>query len=72
MKIKIEHKIALEMSADGASFERVHSNLIKVADEYAIGFAEWYLKISEKYDSYLKLKNDTKELLEIYKKEKGL
>jgi hypothetical protein len=40
-----------------------------IADDFAIGFAEWYLKKSEKYDSYLKLKNDTKKLLEIYKKE---
>jgi len=43
-----------------------------IADELAIGFAEWYLKISEKYDSYLKLQNDSKKLLEIYKKRKGL
>jgi len=34
--------------------------------------SRWYLKISEKYDYYLKLQNDTKELLEIYKKEKTL
>jgi hypothetical protein len=44
----------------------------KIADDYAIGFAEWYFKKAEKYDSYLKLKKDSKELLEIYKKEKGL
>lgn len=44
----------------------------KIADDYAIGFAEWYLKVSEKYDSYLKLQYESKELLEIYKKEKGL
>jgi hypothetical protein len=51
------------------------SELIKleqVADDFAIGFAEWYLKVSEKYDSHLKLQNDSKQLLEIYKKEKGL
>lgn len=50
---------------------RVENN-IKVADEYAIGFAIWLLKKSEKYDSYLKLIRDSKQLLEIYKKEKGL
>jgi hypothetical protein len=44
----------------------------KIADDYAIEFAEWYFKKAEKYDSYLKLKKDSKELLEIYKKEKGL
>jgi len=38
-------------------------------EEFAIGFAEWYLKVSEKYDSHLKLQNDSKQLLEIYKKE---
>jgi hypothetical protein len=38
----------------------------KIADEFAIGFAEWV----ECYD-YNGFK-DTKELLEIYKKEKGL
>jgi hypothetical protein len=43
-----------------------------IADDHAIEFAEWYLKVSEKYDSHLKLKEDTKELLEIYKQEKGL
>ena len=50
----------------------------KVADEFAIGFAEWKDKfISEvgdwKQDGvYLKNSYTTKELLEIYKKEKGL
>lgn len=51
------------------------SELIKleqVADEFAIGFSIWLLKKSEKYDSYLKLIKDSKQLLEIYKKEKGL
>ena len=48
------------------------NHIEKIADDFAIGFAEWYLKVSEKYDSHLKLKEDTTELLEIYKKEKGL
>jgi len=39
----------------------------KVADEFAIGFAEWLLNASH----FIKLL-DAKELLEIYKKEKGL
>ena len=43
-----------------------HTNkLIKIAEEFAIGFAEWLLK---KYDGV----KSVKELLEIYKKEKGL
>ena len=41
-------------------------------DEFAIGFAEWHLNISMG-DDYAKFEeNTTKELLEIYKKEKGL
>ena len=49
-----------------------------IADEFAIGFAEWILeqpqvKIIKKSgldNSYMKM--SSKELLEIYKKEKGL
>ena len=37
-----------------------------IADEFAIGFAEWLIKRETKYFESLK------ELLEIYKKEKGL
>ena len=41
-------------------------------DEFAIGFAEWHLNISMG-DDYAKFEeNTTKELLEIFKKEKGL
>ena len=39
---------------------------IEIADDFAIGFAEWCL--DENHIIY----NDGKELLEIYKKEKGL
>jgi hypothetical protein len=40
----------------------------KIADEFAIGFAEWaiYYSFNGMYS------DDVKELLEIYKKEKGL
>lgn len=44
--------------------------MVKIADEFAIGFAEWLvIRYNEDiiYDEYT-----TKELLEIYKKEKGL
>ena len=40
----------------------------KIADEFAIGFAEWI----EKQDWEIYHNNTAKELLEIYKKEKGL
>lgn len=50
----------------------------KIADDYAIGFTEWKDKFIDevadwKLDGvFLKNKYTTKELLEIYKKEKGL
>jgi hypothetical protein len=62
--MSISSKIALAMSANGASFEEVHSNLEKITEEFAIGFAEWLQK-NDGSASY-------QELLEIYKKEKGL
>ena len=46
------------------------NNLVKIADDFAIGFAEWLLIIYNEdiiYDAYTK-----EELLEIYKKEIGL
>ncbi len=43
-----------------------------IADEFAIGFAEWHLNLS-KSDDWEKFDyNTTEKLLEIYKKEKGL
>jgi len=40
----------------------------KIADDFAIGFAEWFDDLREDYcKDYM-----VKELLEIYKKEKGL
>ncbi len=43
-----------------------------IADEFAIGFAEWHLNLS-KSDDWEKFDyNTTTKLLEIYKKEKGL
>ena len=49
-----------------------------LADEFAIGFAEWFaqqpkVKVIKKiglFNCYMKI--TTKELLQIYKKEKGL
>jgi len=40
----------------------------KIADDFAIGFTEWFDDLSEYYcKDYM-----VKELIEIYKKEKGL
>jgi hypothetical protein len=50
--------------------EENSSEYEKIADEFAIGFAEWLLIIYNEdiiYDAYSK-----EELLEIYKKEQGL
>jgi len=41
-------------------------------DEFAIGFAEWYLNLYESDDADTFCRNTMIELLEIYKKEKGL
>jgi hypothetical protein len=40
----------------------------KQQDELAIGFTDWMICKAEKYNSYLCLIKDYKELLEIYKK----
>ena len=48
------------------------NELEKITDDFAIGFADWMICKAEKYNSYLCLIKDYKELLEIYKKEKGL
>ena len=76
--MSISSKIALAMSADDASFEEVHDNLVKVADDFAIEFAEWcddnYFRMgntsfwAESMDWDNDNKFTTKELLEIYKK----
>lgn len=47
-----------------------------IADDYAIKFAEWVKKLRNSHldslDFSLYLDNDTKQLLQIFKKEKGL
>jgi hypothetical protein len=43
------------------------NHLEKIANDYAIEFAKWI-----QFHSELWINNSTKELLEIYKKEKGL
>ena len=44
----------------------------EIADQFAIGFAEWYLNLYESDDADTFCKNNMNQLLEIYKKEKGL
>jgi hypothetical protein len=69
LKEKFETKSSIDTKKEAKVFA---SECEKIADEFAVGFAEWYFKKAEKYDSYLKLKKDSKELLEIYKKEQEL
>jgi hypothetical protein len=74
--MSISSKIALAMSADGASFEEVHNSLEKLTDDFAIEFAEWiaindYRCYSNGWGKLWEKGTVTpKELLEIYKKEK--
>ena len=50
------------------NIDKVVDSQKEIADEFAIGFAEWIRNMSfGKYHAH-----STKELLEIYKKEKGL
>jgi hypothetical protein len=51
--------------------KRKVSECSKIADDFAIGFAEW-LVTDWHNDERWSIINDRKELLEIYKKEKGL
>ena len=47
-----------------------------IADDYAIEFSDWVIQLQcshiDSLDYHLYLDNNTKELLEIFKKEKGL
>lgn len=55
--------------------EEVNNSINKmeqIADEFAIGFAEWYLNLWHTDDDSSFDDNSPQELLEIYKKEKGL
>jgi hypothetical protein len=60
------------MSADGASFEEVHTSLEKIADDFAKEVLRTY--ISNKTLQYKQSQGDYSldELLLIIKKEKGL
>ena len=46
--------------------------LIQEKDNFAIGFADWYLNLWHTDDDSSFDNNSPQELLEIYKKEKGL
>jgi hypothetical protein len=57
--LKLYHSFTISDEWEGS----LQADAEKIAEEFAIGFAEWLL---------VKKYSDLKELLEIYKKEKGL
>ena len=79
--MKLKEKF-LELAFAKISSEELRDKSVEVADDFAIGFAEWcdnnYFRIgntsfwAESMDWDNDNKFTTKELLEIYKKEKGL
>lgn len=72
MKLIDEFKYALWEDTDGNAYE-VENKCEKITEKFAIGFLEWKDKISDydlRYSS--KYAKTNKELLKIYKTEKGL
>jgi hypothetical protein len=67
LKEKLEVEI-MDLSIMDETIDYIGKNLEYVADDFAIGFAEWLLNVSY----VIQEAYTTKELLEIYKKEKGL
>ena len=55
----------------GKFYTETSKELEQIADDYAIEFAEWCLDIGI-YTQFKKTQGINKELLEIFKKEKGL
>lgn len=67
---KIDIKLSKNHSTKIVDVEAIQC--VKIADEFAIEFAEWYLNLS-KSDDWEKFDNNTnKQLLEIFKIEKRL
>ena len=66
--MKLQEKFERAGEVYNSNFEII-KDYEKISDDFAIGFSEWSKSLYVATD--FKLKN-TKELLEIYKKEKGL
>ena len=70
--MSISSKIALEMSANNASFEDVHNRLEKITNDFAIAFAEWirketyYEHLTKEFIYKRNVYENEKELLEIF------
>jgi len=65
-KLKTEFPINTEKKSN-----KFANKCVEIADEFAIGFAEWIFNDWLADERWSKI-SDEKELLEIYKKEKGL
>ena len=69
LKEKLRHSLTGHLSDEKTE---VDVNIATdIAEEFAIGFAEWILS-SGVYHQLIRTQKINKELLEIYKKEKGL
>jgi hypothetical protein len=54
---------------DAITYQQQEDSFVQIAEDFAIGFAEWRLN---KFTFKDFIHKESKELLEIYKKEKGL
>ena len=70
MTLKDKLKTNVSINTYGEA-ERFASQCEEIADEFAIGFANWCLK-NGMFTQFKITQNATNELLEIYKKEKNL
>jgi hypothetical protein len=70
----LKERLKKQLDTATPTLNRPHyqaGKLEKIAEEFAIGFAEWCIESEGKDYNKYKYRN-RKELLEIYKKEKGL
>ena len=71
MTLREKFKTKVSINTDGEA-GRYAKECEKIADEFAIEFAEWYLNLWHTDDDSSFDNNSPQELLEIFKKEKGL
>ena len=68
MKLQEKFKDIIE---DAITYDQQYDSFEQITEDFAIGFAEWCIESEGKDYNKYKYRN-RKELLEIYKKEKGL
>lgn len=69
-KIAEEYVYTIEPLLDSKEINESFDKIVKIAEEFAIEFSEWL--VNNYYTNPKFEYKTTKELLEIYKKEKGL